>query len=144
MTVQKMRKIRTRVKNSCTVVKTVDVYNFSTECWSTPKALELPKVLRSPQVVVFQEYVYLMGGATTFPASPEEGEEQYNLQAWIACWSNAIEAVYEAAAAIKQKGHTSEAAGLQCSMTAGEERVDINSSPHAVRPTVISSFPSVV
>ena len=49
----------TKEKKSRTVVKTVDVYNFSTECWSTPKALELPKVLRSPQVVVFQEYVYL-------------------------------------------------------------------------------------
>ena len=71
------------------VVNIVDVYNCSTNRWSTPKALEFPKALRSHHVVVFKEHIYLAAGATTFLAPPEVG----NPQAWKARWSDVIEAV---------------------------------------------------
>ena len=82
-----------REAKSSIVVNTVDVYNFSSKHWSTPKALELPKALRSHHLVVFEDNLYLMGGAFTFPAPPEVGEKQYNPEAWRARWSDVIEAI---------------------------------------------------
>ena len=67
------------------VVKAVDVYNFSTQCWSTPRAIELPKTLRSHHVVAFEENIYLAAGATTFP--------HLNNEAWRARWSDVKAAV---------------------------------------------------
>ena len=80
------------------LVNTVDVYNFSSKIWSTPETLVLPIAqLRSPQVAVFKEYVYVIGGATTYPSPPTKGQAQYNLKAWRARWSDVKEAVSEAA-----------------------------------------------
>ena len=75
------------------VVNAVVVYNFSTKCWSTPKALELPKALRSHHLVVFEENIYVMGGATTYPAPPEGKEQHFNPEAWRARWSDVKAAV---------------------------------------------------
>lgn len=72
-----------------TVLNSVDVYNFSTKKWSTPKALELPRALRSPQVVIHKEKVYLVGGATKYPAKPDLG----NPEAWTASWSDIVTAI---------------------------------------------------
>lgn len=88
-------------KEDPTVVKTVDVYNFSTRLWSTSKALELPKALRSHHVVVCEENVYLMGGVTTYPAQPEGKEGQFNPQAWTARWSDIKEAVKQPSKSVK-------------------------------------------
>ena len=81
-------------KGKSTVVNTVNVYNFRTRHWSTPKALELPKALRSHYVVVFGENIYVIGGAFRYPTEPKYGDEQFNHEAWRARWSdirNAIE-----------------------------------------------------
>ena len=75
------------------LVNTVDVYNISTKDWSTPKALKLPKALRSHHVVVFEENIYIMGGATTYPAPPEGKEQHFNPEAWRARWSDVKAAV---------------------------------------------------
>ena len=75
------------------VVNTVDVYNFSTRCWSTPKALELPKALRSHHLVVFEGNIYLAAGATTYRTTPEGNMRQFNHEAWRARWSDVEVAV---------------------------------------------------
>ena len=75
------------------VVSTIDVYNFSTKRWSTPKDLKLPKALRSHHVVVFEENIYVMGGATTYPAPPEGKEQHFNPEAWRARWIDVKAAV---------------------------------------------------
>ena len=75
------------------LVNTVDVYNFSTRCWSTPKALELPKALRSHHLVIFEGNIYLAAGATTYPALPEGSMRQFNHEAWRAQWSDVEVAV---------------------------------------------------
>ena len=64
------------VKNR--IAKSVNVYNFSTKHWSTstPEALELPKAIRSHQLVVFGGYIYLMAGATVYPTQPETGNSE--------------------------------------------------------------------
>ena len=80
-------------KEDTIVVNTVDVHNFSSNRWSTPKALELPKALRSHQIVFLKDSLFLMSGAFTFPAPPEDGEMQYNPEAWRAQWSDVIEAI---------------------------------------------------
>ena len=101
----------------------------------------------TPSGSVSRVCLFLIGGATTFPTPPEEGEEQYNSRAWIAYWSNAIEAVYEDEAVIKQKGHTREAAGLQCSQQAKSVWTEIAASLVYAQQhfrSKISSFPSVV
>ena len=67
------------------LVNTVNVYDFD-KPWSTPKALELPKALRSHHVVVFEEYLYLMAGATEYPAHPEGDEHCFNSAARRAHW----------------------------------------------------------
>ena len=88
------------------LVNTVDVYDFSSNRWYTPKALDLPIAqLRSPHVVIFKEYVYVIGGATAYPAPPEKGEAQYNRYAWRALWSDVKEAVSKAGAVVKQGAH---------------------------------------
>ena len=122
------------------LVNTVDVYNFSSKLWSTPKALELPVAIRSPQVVVFKEYVYLMGGALRHPAPPEKGEEQYNRFAWRARCSDVKEAVSEAEA---EDVHTGTAAILQPSknMRSVWRRT---ADPPTVRPTVASCKSSLI
>ena len=74
-----------------TVVNTVDVYNCSTKTWTTPQALELPVELRSHHLVVFEEYIYVIGGAFVHPCV--NGDKQFNRQAWRARWSDVKEAV---------------------------------------------------
>ena len=70
------------------VVNTVDVYNFSTKCWSIPGALQLPKTLRSHLLVVFEGNIYLAAGATMYPAPPEAYEQHFINEAWRARWSD--------------------------------------------------------
>ena len=120
------------------VDNTVDVYNFSSKHWSTPEALNLPvPKLRSSHVVIFEEYVYLIGGATTWPAPPERGESQYNPHAWRALWSD-VKSVAEAAD--KQGAHTA----------AEEPSKEVKSvwraiaAPPVVRPTVVSCKDSLL
>ena len=74
-----------------TVVNTVNVYNCSTKTWTTPQALELPVELRSHHLVVFEEYIYVIGGAFVHPCS--YGDKQFNRQAWRAQWSDVKNAV---------------------------------------------------
>ena len=76
-----------------TVASTVDVYSFSTSDWSTPTSFELPKKLRSHHVVVFEENIYLMGGATAYSAKPEGDEKKFNDEAWRTRWSDVKAAV---------------------------------------------------
>ena len=73
-------------------VNTVDVYNFSTNDWST-RALELPRALRFHQLVVFAGNIYLAAGATTHPAPPDWDMRQFNHEAWRARWSDVKAAV---------------------------------------------------
>ena len=75
------------------VVNTVDVYNFSSNDWSTPKALELPRALRSHHLVVFAGNIYLAAGAFTHPAPPDWDMRQFNHEAWRAQWSDIKAAV---------------------------------------------------
>ena len=74
-----------------TVVNTVNVYNCSTKTWTTPQALELPVELRSHHLVVFEEYIYVIGGAFVHPCT--YGDKQFNRQAWRAQWSDVKNAV---------------------------------------------------
>ena len=76
-----------------TVVNTVNVYNCSTKTWTTPQALELPVKLRSHHLVVFEEYIYVIGGAFVHPSKRENGDRQFNRQAWRAQWSDVKNAV---------------------------------------------------
>ena len=80
---------------------TVDVYNFNTKEWITPEALKLPKALRSHHVVVFEENIYLMGGATAFPAKSGGPEEHFNPKAWSARWSDIKEAIKQPSQPVK-------------------------------------------
>ena len=97
-------------------VNTVDVYDFA-KPWSTPKALELPKALRSHHVVVFEEYLYLVAGATEYPAHPEGNEQQrFNSAAWRARWCDVMAVI------------------TQPSMLTNVWTPII--APHALRPTV--------
>ena len=123
------------------LVKTVNVYKFSTRKWSTPKALDLPiSQLRSPHVAVFKEHVYVIGGATTYPSPPEKGEAQYNPYAWRARWSDVKEAVREAE---DMDAHTSAVADVEPSN--GVETVWSNiTDPPALRPTVVSCKDSLI
>ena len=88
-------------KGELVVDHTVDVYNFNTKEWITPKALELPKALRAHHVVVFEENIYVMGGATTYPTPPEAGEWQYNPQAWRARWNDIKETIKQPSEPVK-------------------------------------------
>ena len=76
-----------------TVVNTVNVYNCSSEDWTTLQALELPVELRSHHLVVFEEYIYVIGGAFVHPFERGNGEKQLNGQAWRARWSDVKNAV---------------------------------------------------
>ena len=71
-------------KQKTTVVQTVIVYNHSTKDWVTPKALELPKVLWSHHLVVFEENAHVFSGALVHPCKSENGEAQFNHQGWRA------------------------------------------------------------
>ena len=126
-----------------TLVNTVDVYNFSSKRWSTPEALELPKALRSPQVALFKDYVYLIGGATRFPARPEEDKGHYNSQAWRAPWSEVKKAVRKAGVAVKQGVHTRTSAGSQAFKSMKGVWREI-APPPARRPTVVSCEDSLM
>ena len=125
--------------NQTEPINTVVVYNFTKGHWITLEALELPKGLRSPHVVIFKEYVYLIGGGTTYPAPAEEGEQQYNQEAWRAPWSDVKEAVSEA-----EDEYTSTAAGLG-PIKRVKKNVwrNIADSPVA-RPTVVSCKTSLM
>ena len=116
--------------NQTEPISAVVVHNFTTRNWITLEALKLPKGLRSPHVVIFKEYVYIIGGGTTYPAPPEEGEQQYNLEAWRAPWSDVKEAVN-----VGEDVHT--AAGLEPSKRVKSLWKRIERSPVA-RPTVVS------
>ena len=76
-----------------TVVNTVNVYNCSTKNWATPQALDLPVELRSHHLVVFEEYIYVIGGALVHPTKYESEDKQFNRQAWRARWSDVENAV---------------------------------------------------
>ena len=80
-----------------TVLNTVDVYNFNTKSWITPKALELPIALRSHHLVFFEDDIYLMAGATTYPTNSKDGEEQFNRHAWRARWSDVKDVIAQGA-----------------------------------------------
>ena len=80
-------------KTCTTVVNTVNVCNVSTRLWSTPKALELPKAVRSHHVVVFGENIYVIGGAFRHPTEPKYGDKQFNPKAWRARWSDIRKAI---------------------------------------------------
>ena len=119
------------------LVNTVDVYNFSSNRWSTPEALHLPiPKLRSPHVVAFKEYVYVIGGAITYPILDNKDKSEYNLNAWRARWSDVREAVGETEAADKQ--------GVQTRAAAEEHSKKVKSvwsqivDPPVIRPTVVS------
>lgn len=119
-----------------TLVNTVDVYNFSSKCWSSPRALDLwIDQLRSPHVVVFKEYVYIISGTTTYPTLPEKGEGgQCNHNAWRARWSdvNKDVTIDEAEAAVKQGAQT-HAAGKKPSKEVKNVWLKI-ADPPVVRP----------
>ena len=85
----------TEERGKLVIVNTVDVYNILTGCWITPKALELPKALRSHRVVFCEGNIYVMGGATTYPAQPEGKEQHFNPEAWRARWSDVKAAVMQ-------------------------------------------------
>ena len=124
-----------------TLVKTVNVYNFNTRNWRTPKALNLPiSQLRSLHVVVFKKYVYVIGGATTYPFPPEKGEAQYNPEAWRARWSDVKEAVSEAE---DKDAHTSAVADVKPSKRKKTVWRNITDPP-ALRPTVVSCKDSLI
>lgn len=74
------------------VVNTVYVYNFHTTQWIASQALQLPVALRSHQLVLCREYIYLVGGAFTFPIRVEDGKKHFNSEAWRAKWSDVKEA----------------------------------------------------
>ena len=118
-------------------VDTVVVYNFSENRWVTVRALQLPKGLRSPHVVMFKEHVYLIGGGTTYPAPPQHGVDQYNQEAWRARWSVVKEAVIEAEDTPKQGEHT-RAADEEPSKRVKSVWRKI-AAPPVLRPTVVSS-----
>ena len=80
-----------------TVLNTIDVYNFNTKSWITPKALELPIALRSHYLVYFEENIYLMAGATTYPTKSEDRETPFNRHAWRARWSDVKEVIDQGA-----------------------------------------------
>ena len=80
-------------KASTTVVNTVNVCNVSTRLWSIPKALELPKAVRSHHVVVLEENIYVIGGAFRHPTEPQYGDKQFNHEAWRARWSDIRKAI---------------------------------------------------
>ena len=122
------------------LVNTIDVYNFSSKCWSTPEALDLRiDKLRSPHVVVFKEYVYVIGGSTTYPTLPEKGEGQCNHDAWRARWSDVKEAVAinEAIEAAVKQGAQTHTAGKKPSKEVKSVWRKI-ADPPVVRPTVVS------
>ena len=72
-------------KDVSTVLNTTDVLDLTTMKWSTPEGLNLPIPLWGPHLALFDEYLYLVGGATVYPwQSPEDD----NSQAWRAKWSD--------------------------------------------------------
>ena len=77
------------------VVEKVYVYNFSSEKWTTPQQLRLPKPLCSHHLVHLGEYLYLLGGAIKFKdaAHTTPKDQIYNLNAWKARWADIEEAV---------------------------------------------------
>ena len=76
-----------------TVVNTVDVYNCISKNWTTPQDLELPENLRSHHLVVYEEYIYVMGGAFVHPSKRGNGDQPFNGKAWRARWSDVKNAV---------------------------------------------------
>ena len=119
-------------KEMAKVVNTVHVYDFSTLRWSTPKALELPKALRSHHLVVLEENIYIVGGAFTYPALPYNSV--LNSHSWRARWMDIKEA-------IQQDAQT--AAGLQPSEPVKSVWIRIADSP-VIRPTVVSLNNSLI
>ena len=89
-------------------------------------------------MVVFKEYVYIIGGATAYSIRNSGSKAQYNLKAWRARWSNVKEAVIETEAADKQ--------GAQTRAAAEEHSKEVKSvwsqiaTPPAIRPTVVSCY----
>ena len=80
-------------EGTTTVVNTANLYNCTTKNWTTPQALELPENLRSHHLVVFDEYIYVMGGALVHPFKRGNGEKQFNGRAWRAQWNDVKNAV---------------------------------------------------
>lgn len=116
------------------VASTVHVYNFITRRWSTPKALELPKALRSHHLVVLEENIYIVGGAFKYPAPPYQEDSVFNSHSWRARWMDIKEA-------IQQDAQT--AAGLQPSEPVKSVWTPI-ADPPAIRPTVVSLNNSLI
>lgn len=88
---------RAEVEEEYTVVKKVNVYNFTSMQWSAPLAVQLPKALRSHSLVHHGKYIYLLAGATKKPARIEDGAKLFNPHAWRARWYDVKDAVREAA-----------------------------------------------
>ena len=74
------------------VLDTVFVYNFSTQHWSAPQDLQLPKALRSHHLVLCGQYVYLVGGAYKYPIICDN-VRYFNSNAWRAKWTDVFEAI---------------------------------------------------
>ena len=108
------------------VTSTVDVYNLNTRYWSTPEALQLPKPLRSHHIIVLGEDIYLLAGATAYPA-PHEKEYLFNRHAWRAQWSDVEEAIEPVSSTTAQPSKPVK--GIWTPIA----------SPPALRPTVITN-----
>ena len=83
----------TEEEENNTVVNTVNVYNCSTKNWTTPHDLQLPENLRSHHLVVYEEYIYVIGGAFVHPSKRGNGDLPFNRKAWRARWSDVKNAV---------------------------------------------------
>ena len=88
--------------NQTEPVDTVVVYIVSRNQWVTPESLQLPKGLRSPHVVMFKEYLYLVGGGDAYPGAPQYG----GVEAWRARWNDIKKLSVEAADEQGVKTHT--------------------------------------
>ena len=116
--------IRAEATEEFQVVKTVFVYNFSTQCWITSQVLQLPKALRSHHLVLCGKYVYLVGGAYVHPIRGEDVKKVINSNAWRAEWNDICEAVK--ATSTEQQAHLARAVWARIA------------DPPTLRPTVIS------
>ena len=65
------------------VLNTTDVLDLTTMKWSTPEGLNLPISLWRHHLALNGEYLYLVGGATTYHG---QSPEDVNSQAWRAKW----------------------------------------------------------
>ena len=79
------------------VTNKVHIYNFNTMKWTTSQPLQLPKPLRSHYLIHFEEYIYLMAGASNSLNAVDTvpTEQCYNSNAWRARWADVVESVQQ-------------------------------------------------